>query len=61
MIIYLAGGYLKDTGDYLIKYRANKLFSYYDIANERVNMNLRFFDTLKIKQENYENISGNMA
>lgn len=61
MKIYLAGGgYLKNTGDYLISNKVSRLFSYYDIESERVNMNYRFLEVINIKKELYDNLSGDM-
>ena len=42
MKIYLAGGYIEDTAKKLFSFKANRLFSFYDIIEKRVNMNQRF-------------------
>jgi len=52
MKIFLAGGYLKDTADALRKLAANRLFSYYDILEKRVNMDRRFHEMREVKNEN---------
>ncbi len=58
MIIYLAGGYLKPTADILKRQETNRLFSYYDVIENRVitnkiegGMNQRFQDIIKLKKK----------
>lgn len=54
MIVYLAGGYLKPTGDALCEMKANRLFSYYDIEQNRVCMKQRFEDIIEIEKRRNE-------
>ena len=47
MKIYLAGGYLKPTGDNLIKYKAHRLFSFYDLLIDRFLMITRLKELIE--------------
>lgn len=47
MKIFLAGGYLEQTANYLTNKQTNRLFFFYDLITKRVNMNKRF-NELKI-------------
>jgi hypothetical protein len=58
MKIYLAGGYLKSTGDFLCSRKANRLFSFYDLQSQRVNMLDRFNEVL---EEINEDLSGDLV
>ena len=51
MVIYFAGGYLKPTADILQDQGTDRLFSYYDIIEDRVGMKRRFEDVIQIKRD----------
>jgi hypothetical protein len=57
MRIYLAGGYLKPTSDILSQEKANRLFTFYDLFTNRIQMLLRFQEL--IKELKNEDISSN--
>lgn len=57
MKIYLAGGYLKPTSDILSQEKANRLFTFYDLFTNRIQMLLRFQEL--IKELKNEDISSN--
>ena len=51
MKIFLAGGYLKDTSNFLLKSGVSRLFSYYDINTKRFNIDKRFKEAIEKKHE----------